>query len=455
MRLVAFTFLLGAVAQNPALGINQCVGVCANKNTDGSVQLCGFCYDTDPYYDQSGGAWPNTYLSGAYGEADGFKCGVTIPSGTTKGDQEAYSESYTREINQDDSFAGNLNYECGDCTQTSLSEQYFSKDFSNPPPDYRPTDTNCVRNDKGIASEPCQRQYTVLRQCIANLKTALISGSLPPTPAPGSVKVKAMSKYLIGTIAVVVGALLLLALVALLRKNKSADGDSKSVELSEYAPPDVSVANPSHVILITSDLQLASICKEAIPAEHDPNQPPAFDSEQQYPTNDSAKLLCKKLWNSASGVQAGQTKTTSIDFAYLRERTEDFSSSYVIGDGSSCKVYASTIYYGVEVAIKVLASNASDWQVQQFTSEVELLSKVRHENICPLYGCSTNGPQRCLVLERMSYTLEDRLNMKPEMSWQQRVHTAVLTCRGLAYLHSLEPKMIHRDFKSAVLYVFL
>jgi hypothetical protein len=461
MRFVAFAcVLLGVLAQNPALGINQCVGVCAKNNADGSVQLCGSCYDTDPYYDFNG-AWPNTYSNGAYGETDGFKCGATIPTNTVIGQQEAYSANYTRMVENDASFAGPPNYGCGDCTLMSMGEQFFSNEFVNPPADYRPTDPKCVRDDKGIASEPCKRQYTFLRQCILDLKqTMLVGATLSPTSAPTT----AMSKiseskfkyeYLIGTIAV--GALLLWALVALLRKNKSADGDSKSVELSEYAPPDVSVPHPSHVILNTSDLQLASICKEILPAEqcsdHDPNQPPAFDSEQQYPTNDSAKLLCKKLWlTSASGLQAGQTKTTSIDFEYLRERTEGFSSSHVIGEGASCKVYATTIYYGVEVAIKCLASNASDWEVQQFTSEVELLSKVRHENICQLYGCSTNGPQRCLVLERMSYALEDRLKTKPTLSWQQRVHVAVLACRGLAHLHSLEPKMIHRDFKSAVLY---
>jgi hypothetical protein len=50
----------------------------------------------------------------------------------------------------------------------------------------------------------------------------------------------------------------------------------------------------------------------------------------------------------------------------------------------------------------------------------------------------------------MSYTLEDRLGMTPPMSWQQQAHVAVLACRGLAHLHSLQPTMVHRDFKSAV-----
>jgi hypothetical protein len=453
MRLAAIAcILLGVAAQNPALGINECVGTCAKKNTDGSVQLCGSCYDTDPYYDEVGGAWPYTYLSGAYGETDDFKCGVTIPT-TAKGDQEAYSESYTKEVNNDASFAGNPNYECGDCKLTTLNEQWFSESFINPPADYRATDPNCVRNSNGIASVACQRQYTVLRQCVTSLKATLISGE---NFSPGGNAIKGgMSEskfkyeYVIGAIAV--GALLVWAVVALLRKKRAASGDSKSVELSERAPADVSIPNPSHVILITNAAQLASISKEVIPPGHDPNQLPAFDSEQQYPKNDSAKLLCKKLWTSASEVEPGQqTKITSIDFEYLRERTDGFSSSHVIGEGASCKVYATTMYYGVEVAIKVLAPNASDWEVQQFTAEVELLSKVRHGNICQLYGCSTNGPQRCLVLERMSYTLEERLEMKPAMSWQQRVHVAVLACRGLMHLHSLEPKMIHRDIKSAV-----
>jgi hypothetical protein len=435
--------VIGVTAQNPNLGIVQCLGVCEQKNTDGSVQLCGGCYDTDPYYQNN---WPGSYFSPTAAETDGYRCTVNVPAHNPS---ESRSATYAKDVQTDiHAHGAETDFGCGACQYSSVAS--YEKTFQNAPIDYpNPADARCVRDSSGVANAACNRKYYFTKKCLYDLDATLLAGTFSPTPAPGGPKLK--YDYLIGII--VVGMLLLLATVALLRMNKSAaSGDSKSVELSEYIPPGVSVPDPSHVILVTSTEQLASISKELVPAGYDPNQPPAFDSEQQYPQNDSAKLLCKKFWTTAPGVKPGHTTTTSIDFEYLRERTDGFSSSHVIGEGASCKVYATTIYYGVEVAIKCLASNASDWEAQQFTSEVELLSKVRHENICQLYGCSTNGPQRCLVLERMSYALEDRLKTKPTLSWQQRVYVAVLACRGLAHLHSLEPKMIHRDFKSAVLY---
>jgi hypothetical protein len=235
LTVVAATWAVLGAAQNASLPIRQCVGVCEKNNADGTVQLCGACYDTDPYYDTAG-AWPNTYSTGAYGETDGFKCGATIPN-TVKGQQEAYSANYTRMVENDASFAGPPNYGCGNCTLMSMDEQFFSRDFVNPPADYRPTDPKCVRDDKGVATVACKRQYTVLRQCILDLKQTMIVGAtLSPTSAPTTAtsatpQKKALTVPIIaGAACLVVGAALFFGARLVYRKKRDLTEVKKEVE---------------------------------------------------------------------------------------------------------------------------------------------------------------------------------------------------------------------------------
>jgi hypothetical protein len=119
----------------------------------------------------------------------------------------------------------------------------------------------------------------------------------------------------------------------------------------------------------------------------------------------------------------------------------------IIGDGGSCVVYKTSVY-GMSCAVKVLHINAGEWEEQQFDAEVKLLSSVHHANLCRFYACSTNGPQKCLLLELMDHSLDRRLVAQPALGWEQRVWIVLCICRGLVHLHSLVPPIIHRDIKS-------
>jgi serine/threonine protein kinase len=78
---------------------------------------------------------------------------------------------------------------------------------------------------------------------------------------------------------------------------------------------------------------------------------------------------------------------------------------------------------------------------------MELLQRVFHPNICSLLAISCDGPRRCLVLE---FCAGGALDMRiRELNCCQRVQTAIAIGRGLHYLHSLTPQMIHRDVKTA------
>jgi serine/threonine protein kinase len=87
--------------------------------------------------------------------------------------------------------------------------------------------------------------------------------------------------------------------------------------------------------------------------------------------------------------------------------------------------------------------------------EVELLSRIQHKNLCRLYACSTDGPQKCLLLELMDDALDSRLMALPSLGWEQRVWIALSATRALSHLHTRSPPVIHRDIKvRRVLYLF-
>jgi hypothetical protein len=188
-----------------------------------------------------------------------------------------------------------------------------------------------------------------------------------------------------------------------------------------------------------------------------PVESPQFDSEEGFPTNDSARAVCAKQWTTcrdlkatgSSGDAADQqyTLVTRVDYIDLQTATKSFSKVSKIGDGGSCTVYKGNLF-GVKCAIKLLSQDAGAWEIKQFAAEIDVLTRVKHENICQLYACSTNGPNRCLVLELMDTSLEDRLLADPPLNWGQRTYIALCVCRGLSHLHSQTPPLIHRDVKS-------
>jgi hypothetical protein len=271
---------------------------------------------------------------------------------------------------------------CGTCQLKSVDEEWLPDQMINPPAEYKKDYSDCVRNTNGIAPLPCKRQYTYLRQCNQDLRVILIDGATSAPTAMPTARVDSETKKARSSVPVILGAICFIvacaALLAYSRKQRSSDSE-KTVELSEYAPPTLKLTSTT---IATTSKKLCPMQEE--PIGPSPNELPVFEPDHQYPENDTAKLLCKNVWTSTSVASVVETKnnTSVIDYEYLRQRTDNFNAKYLIGDGASCKVYATTIYYGVEVAIKVLSSDSSEWEVQQFTSEVELLTKVKHDNIC-------------------------------------------------------------------------
>ncbi|XP_054820543.1 LEAF RUST 10 DISEASE-RESISTANCE LOCUS RECEPTOR-LIKE PROTEIN KINASE-like 1.2 [Prosopis cineraria] len=138
-------------------------------------------------------------------------------------------------------------------------------------------------------------------------------------------------------------------------------------------------------------------------------------------------------------------------YTELEEATNSFDSANELGDGGFGTVYCGKLGDGRTVAVKRLYEN-NGRRVEQFMNEVEILTRVRHQNLVQLYGCTSRHSRELLLVYEYipNGTVADHLHgqrAKPEtLPWHTRVNIAIETASGLAYLHASD--IIHRDIKT-------
>ncbi|KAG9128937.1 hypothetical protein Leryth_027360 [Lithospermum erythrorhizon] len=139
-------------------------------------------------------------------------------------------------------------------------------------------------------------------------------------------------------------------------------------------------------------------------------------------------------------------------FAEIKEATDDFSESLIIGIGGFGKVYKGVLRDGTEVAVK-RGSSQLDQGIEEFRTEIEMLSKFRHRHLVSFIGYCDENNETIIIYEYMENgTLKNHLygSNLPKLSWKQRLEICIGSARGLHYLHTGSDKaIIHRDVKSA------
>jgi hypothetical protein len=213
-------------------------------------------------------------------------------------------------------------------------------------------------------------------------------------------------------------------------------------------------------------------------------------SDDVIPSNDPRGSIEHKRDNLTMDTNSAASLQGAIDFDKL-ELIE------VIGGGGFGQVWKAKLR-GTPVAVKVLTGSAQAKHVprailEEFAAEINLLKGMQHPNICLYMGACVKPPHRAIVTElaangslwdalRLSLNIpylpcdgvsiqgwplslyepdarhgapptpgSKRLLLPPRFTWPWKLvkKVAIGVARGMAYLHSGTPPVLHRDLKSA------
>lgn len=150
------------------------------------------------------------------------------------------------------------------------------------------------------------------------------------------------------------------------------------------------------------------------------------------------------------------TSTRFLAYEELKEATNNFEASSVLGEGGFGRVFKGILSDGTAVAIKKLTTGGHQGD-KEFLVEVEMLSRLHHRNLVKLIGYYSNRElsQSLLCYElvpngSLEAWLHGSLGVNCPLDWDTRMKIALDAARGLAYLHEdSQPCVIHRDFKAS------
>jgi len=161
--------------------------------------------------------------------------------------------------------------------------------------------------------------------------------------------------------------------------------------------------------------------------------------------------LKKKPENEDSEAGHGH-KTSDNSIPDKQLHFKDIQMGERIGRGSFGEVYSAK-WFQTHVAVKklpveMLRSNAN--VVDEFNREINLLRSLRHPNILQFLGSCSIPPNVCLVTEYLPRGDLHKIIHDKTVTLDKRLMKSILidVSRGMNYLHSSNPVVIHRDLKS-------
>ncbi|KAE8648474.1 hypothetical protein Csa_008967 [Cucumis sativus] len=151
------------------------------------------------------------------------------------------------------------------------------------------------------------------------------------------------------------------------------------------------------------------------------------------------------------GIELTLRDARRFEMAELVLATNDFSDKNLIGEGKFGEVYKGMLQDGMFVAIKKRHGAPS----QDFVDEVHYLSSIQHRNLVTLLGYCQENNLQFLIFDYIPngsvsshiYGTEQRSAEKLE--FKIRLSIALGAAKGLSHLHSMSPRLTHRNFKTS------
>lgn len=170
-----------------------------------------------------------------------------------------------------------------------------------------------------------------------------------------------------------------------------------------------------------------------------------------------AGVVSRTVTGGLENAQMIEAGNLLISLQVLRDVTNNFAKENELGRGGFGVVYKGELEDGTKLAVKrMVVASMSNKALDEFQSEIAVLSSVRHRHLVSLLGYSIEGDERLVVYEYMPHGALSRhlfrwksLGLEP-LSWTRRLNIALDVARGVEYLHTLaHQSFIHRDLKSS------
>ena len=249
--------------------------------------------------------------------------------------------------------------------------------------------------------------------------------------------------------------------------NSEDNSDDCDSVLPSAPPMPLPSAPPIPEPVPSAPPMLPKIIPSAPPMEPPPFIPPSFSMHNQ--SSSSKKKLAPPviqlpvhkpspapLYPQLPSKSSRNPSSTLYDWELLptdvRICQRPDGSQWKLGKGGFGEVFKGLKDGIDEVAVKVIhLVNPSS--IDQFKSEIDLISKLRHKHILQFYGACMKPSFFYMVTELMETDLFSALRDRDKRLlyvWSGRYGKDVLMgiASGLNYLHSRRPPVVHRDIKS-------
>jgi serine/threonine protein kinase len=169
-------------------------------------------------------------------------------------------------------------------------------------------------------------------------------------------------------------------------------------------------------------------------------------------TTSTSLTVTPSLTNKASVINLNPGTSFIQDNEWEIDPTDlEFTKS--LGQGASGEVFQGT-FKGEPVAIKVLKTNNTDAETEEFKKEFSVLVSFNSPYIIRFRGACL-ADKLCMVMEFCPHGSLYDLLRAPDfvMTWERFFVFAIETTAGLAVLHKAKPSILHRDMKTLNLLV--
>ena len=141
------------------------------------------------------------------------------------------------------------------------------------------------------------------------------------------------------------------------------------------------------------------------------------------------------------------------DFFGINIPIEKITYGESVGKGGFGEVFKCVIENKQVAVKKLFTDEGQDMDaIYEFYHEATVMKKLKHPNIVQFLGTVAKDPDYCIITELMSGSVHDLLrlcrNQQLQMTWGLTLNIARDCAKAMAFMHGLDPPMIHRDLKS-------